>query len=200
MFCFKRSIASLQLAKFWSPRNTLKPWQVCISSDSRAKFYCDVCKDDFTAIVKAVGRQGSWCPRCKHKTEKKLLQWLQEHYGTKITSQGKYNWCRNSVSGRYFFYDYVLEDYKLIIELDGAQHFRQVSNWQSPKITLDRDVFKVKAALHNGYSVIRLLQEDVFFDRDNWSDNLSKAIRKYDTSCLITICNNGEYDTLRANI
>ncbi len=45
---------------------------------------------------------------------------------------------------------------KIIVELDGAQHFRQVSNWSSPEMQHDNDVEKMKLAILHGYSVIRL--------------------------------------------
>ena len=54
-----------------------------------------------------------------------------------------------------------LEDFKIIIELDGAQHFKQVRNWQSPEEQLIKDKYKMEQANINGYSVLRLLQEDV---------------------------------------
>ena len=48
---------------------------------------------------------------------------------------------------------------KIIIELDGAQHFIQVSNWKSPKETIENDIEKMRLAVYNGYYVIRIEQE-----------------------------------------
>lgn len=32
----------------------------------------------------------------------------------------------------------------------------------------------------NGYSVIRILQEDIFYNKNNWEENLINVIKKYD--------------------
>ena len=36
----------------------------------------------------------------------------------------------------------------------------------------------MKCANENGYSVIRLLQEDIFYDKYNWFDELNQNIEK----------------------
>lgn len=64
----------------------------------------------------------------------------------------------------------------IIIELDGIQHFEQVSNWQTPEKTQEIDKYKMERANNNGFSVIRLLQEDVFYDSYNWLDELKNNI------------------------
>jgi very-short-patch-repair endonuclease len=75
---------------------------------------------------------------------------------------------------RHLPYDFVLSEDKIIIELDGLQHFEQVSNWQSPEETHLNDVYKMKCANENGYSVIRLLQTDVFYDTYDWLNELRR--------------------------
>jgi hypothetical protein len=52
----------------------------------------------------------------------------------------------------------------IIIELDGLQHFKQVSNWKSPDDNLINDKYKMKCVNENNYSIIRILQDDVY----NW--------------------------------
>jgi len=59
-------------------------------------------------------------------------------------------------------FDFCIQEHKIIIELDGRQHFKQVSNWCSPEEQFENDKFKEDCANNNGYSVIRLLQHDVF--------------------------------------
>ena len=53
-------------------------------------------------------------------------------------------------------HDFVLKLLKIIIELDGPQHFIQIMNWKSPKETCKGDIYKMKCANDNGFSVIRL--------------------------------------------
>ncbi len=87
----------------------------------------------------------------------------------------KVEWCKNKT---YLPYDFVLAEDKIIIELDGLQHFEQVSNWQSPEETHLNDVYKIKCANENEYSVIRLLQTDVFYDTYDWLMELRENIEK----------------------
>ena len=93
-------------------------------------------------------------------------------------------------------FDFVIEDYKIIIELDGLQHIKQVWNWSSPEKQQERDLFKMKCANENGYSVIRILQEDVYYDNYNWLqellDNISE-LRLNKTIINIYLHNNNEY-------
>ena len=84
-------------------------------------------------------------------------------------------WCKNK---SYLPFDFCLEEHKIIIELDGEQHFRQVSNWDSPEDTQIRDKYKMEQANKNGYSVIRILQEDVYFDKYDWVKELKDVIEK----------------------
>ena len=71
--------------------------------------------------------------------------------------------------------------------MDGGQHFKQVSNWKSPDESQKMDVHKMKLANQYNYSVIRIDQEDVWNDKNNWKKNLLKAIKKYDEPINIFI-------------
>ena len=54
----------------------------------------------------------------------------------------------------------------------------------------------MKCAYENGYSIIRILQEDVFHNRFDWINELNDAITKItndDVVQNIYICKNGEY-------
>jgi hypothetical protein len=52
--------------------------------------------------------------------------------------------------------------------MDGAQHFRNISNWLDMEDTLKRDVFKMNKAYEEGYKVIRITQSDVYKGGDAW--------------------------------
>lgn len=135
------------------------------------------------------------CPFCKHKTESKLLDWFIKTFpDIEIKSQIKFGWCKNTETNSYLPFDFVIEEHKLIIELDGPQHFKQVSNWKSHELTQKIDKYKMKCANENNYTVIRLLQEDVLDDLNDWDSKLKNAIKKYDIPQKIYICSNDEYD------
>lgn len=171
--CFDKSFASHQRAIFWSNKNLLKPNQIFKSSNNKYIFNCDKCNNEFEGNVNSITSMGSWCPHCRHKTELKLFEWLKDKFKT-VEKQVRFDWCKIK---RTLPFDFVIEDLNLIIELDGAQHFRQVSNWKSPEEQEKIDNFKMECALNNNYRIIRICQEIVLFDRENWENQLLNAIR-----------------------
>jgi very-short-patch-repair endonuclease len=81
----------------------------------------------------------------------------------------------------------LIEHLKILIEVDGAQHFLQVMNWDSPEKTLERDVFKAKAAIQNGYSVIRISQEDIFNNTIDWQEMINDNVKEYSQPTCVYI-------------
>ena len=133
---------------------------------------------------------GHWCSNCVNKTERKLFEWLKGEY-SQVTRQFKQEWCKNKT---YLPFDFCLEDRKIIIELDGKQHFRQVSNWETPEHTQKRDLYKQDCALEHGYSVIRIIQMDVFEDRYDWQTRLKNTIENIGECEVEYLCEKNEYD------
>jgi very-short-patch-repair endonuclease len=169
--CFNNSFASSDKVKYWSNKNIIQPREVFKNSNTKYWFKCAK-QHEFESQINNV-TNGSWCPQCVNKTERKLLDALKEIYPD-IKSQFKVEWCKNV---KKLPFDFCLKNHKIIIELDGAQHFRQVSNWKSPDDTHTRDLFKKKCANDNGYSIIRILQEDVLNDSYDWITELCKQIK-----------------------
>lgn len=122
----------------------------------------------------------------------KLTNSLQKIYPT-IKIQGKYDWCKNI---KHLPFDFVLEDKRIIIECDGEQHWKQVAKWKTPEHNRNRDLYKIKCANENGYSVIRLVQEDIFRDKYDWLNELQENIvniSKQKKVQNIYMCKNDEY-------
>ena len=192
--CFKRSFASHERASCWSDKNPDKPRDCARSMNKKRWFDCDVCSHSFESLLSNVSNRGRWCPHCVNKTETKLYDYIKTVYPT-TEHQFKVEWCKKQ---RYLPYDFCIPDLKIIIELDGAQHFRQVSNWKSPEETLENDLYKERCATDNEYNVIRLLQEDVWNDRYDWKTKLTSTIEdvKNDTETINVnyICEYNEYD------
>jgi very-short-patch-repair endonuclease len=186
--CFEKSFASHYRSEFWNYEyNEGTPRQYFIGSNDKKWFTCDKeeCGHIFESVLCNITNKNkpSWCPLCKNKTEKKLYEFLiSNHFDH--TRQPKFDWCKNSKTNRHYPFDFLVGN--VIIELDGAQHFTQVSNWQDPLITQTTDRYKERQALKNGYSIIRLLQEDVFNDYIDistddgviwtWQDLLSSSL------------------------
>jgi very-short-patch-repair endonuclease len=132
------------------------------------------------------------CPNCINKTEYKFYEKIKEIYPT-IKRQYKVEWCKNKLC---LPFDFAIEELKIIIELDGEQHFTQVSNWTSPETQIEKDKFKTDCANQNGFSVIRLLQDDVSKDKFDWLNEIQTGVSKIISTQEVQnifICKNNEY-------
>jgi very-short-patch-repair endonuclease len=139
--------------------------------------------------------KGQRCTLCKNKTERIVVSYLEENFSS-IIPQPKFEWCKNK---RCLPFDFLLDDLKIIIEVDGPQHFIQVGNWWSPVKTQEKDTFKAKAALKRGYSVIRISQADISQNTIDWKTLLNDAIKEYSQATCVYISKNPElYDKHKA--
>jgi hypothetical protein len=197
--CFAKSFASHPKAVHWHEDNPKTARQTFLNSNHHCKFRCDVCPNVWSTPPANVN-VGTWCPKCKHKTEKIVLDYLSQHL-TDVQYQVKFDWCVWPQSGRKLSFDFVLQN--VIIELDGDQHFIQVGNWTSPERTRERDLYRMKTSLQEGFSTIRILQRDVSLDKYDWKTELLNAIRQclsVDAPCLVFLSKKGEYDEMRSQV
>ena len=188
--CFEKSFASHEKSKFYSDNNEFNQRQLFKSSVNKCFFHCDK-NHSFCSSLNNISN-GKWCPYCVNKTEQKLYEQLSPYYNN-LKQQYKVEWCKNKT---YLPFDFVLEEFKIIIELDGLQHFEQVSNWQSPEKTQKNDKYKIKCANSNNFSVIRILQEDVYYNTYEWLTELKTNIDKIKNENIIQniyMCKNNEY-------
>ena len=196
--CFNKSMASQPAAKFWLKKNKLNPRNVFKCSQKKYWFKCGDCDNEFDASPANIYSSNTWCPLCKNKTEKKLYNILSKTYSSLIHNF-RPEWSINKETERILPFDFAIPEYKVIIELDGAQHFKQVFNWQSPEFNQERDIYKMKLANLNGYSIIRVIQEEVWKNKSyNYGKiidtitSISKSKKKPTTNYFI--CDNNEYD------
>ena len=153
-----------------------------------------ICKkhDEFTQTP-VIHLNGSGCPICVNKTEQLLYEKLKLKYSS-TQHNFRVDWCKKI---RCLPFDFCIEERKIIIELDGAQHFKQIMNWKTPKEQFENDKYKEKCANNNGYSIIRLLQEDVLNDKYDWKTEIVNNIEKIKIDSIIQniyMCKNNEYD------
>ena len=207
--CFQRSFASFEgktikgklkrdcwdydKNKDYIPRNIHK------FGDKRIFFNCDECNYIWDTCIKQITK-GSWCPVCKYKTQKLLFKFLIEQYNN-VEPEKIFDWSKKK-----YRYDFSLSHKKVLIELDGRQHFEKVSNWGDPKETRENDIIKVINAIDNGYSIIHLLQEDVYYNTYDWKTKLINTINNIEEHKIVWLDNNTNiYDfhknlfTLRKN-
>lgn len=139
---------------------------------------------------------GCGCPICVNKTEQILYEEIKFIYNS-LQHNCRFEWCKNIDTNKFLPFDFCIEEYKLLIELDGLQHFKQVMNWKTPEEQLKNDKYKEICANENRYSIIRLLQEDVLYDKYDWKTELINNIEKIKTDNIIQniyICKNNEYE------
>jgi very-short-patch-repair endonuclease len=193
-FCFNKSFASHPKSVYLSSKNKIDARQIFKYSCIKYLFDCDVCNKSFKAAISNVTSRNSWCPYHINKTEKILLDWLESTYKKyTIVYQPKFDWCKSKNTEKYYPFDFLIKELGLIIENDGLGHFKQVANWTPPDVALKRDIYKMKLAVSKGYSVIRILQEDIFYNKNNWETRLKKSIKKYEEPAIIYLCNKDEY-------
>lgn len=189
--CHNKSFASVDRSKNWSSKNKKKPNEVFKSSSEIFIFNCDKCENEFKSKLCHI-TDGSWCPNCRYKTEDMFYNKVKEFYPS-LKRQYKVDWCKNV---KHLPFDFVIEERKIIVEIDGLAHFEQVAKWKSPKHTRQRDLYKMKCANENGFSIIRILQEDVFKNKYDWLNKLINNIEKitHDNNVQnIYMCENNEY-------
>ena len=155
---------------------------------------CNKCNNIFQQLYPNHIKQNKGCPICDSRiTEKILFDVLTSQYPTLI-KEYKEEWCKNK---KYLPFDFCIPELKIIIELDGNQHFKQIMNWKSSKKTQETDIYKMKCANENGFSVIRIIQTDVLYDVYDWKQELYNNIEQIKNDKFIQIiymCKNNEYD------
>jgi very-short-patch-repair endonuclease len=198
--CFNKSFASHEKSKYWSIENVdeqgnlILPRDITLYTKIKFKFDCPECHHTFESRLGHISA-GTWCPFCKNKTELILYSFLKNNYEN-IEKQYKTTWCINVITNRNYRYDFVLHNNNIIIELDGQQHFKQVSNWKTPHKQFLTDKYKEYCANNNEYSIIRILQVDVYYNKYNWIEKLNNSISKIIESGVIQniyMCENNEY-------
>lgn len=148
-----------------------------ISAITDSTLICRKCKEPFQTNPNRY-LSGKRCPHCVNKTELKLYQTLIQRYPT-LERRISTDWCRNPETNLSFPFDFLIQEFNLIIELDGIQHFENVKHYRDTyEQTHERDIYKQRCANENGYSVIRIFQEDVWNDTFNWLDELCTQIEK----------------------
>jgi hypothetical protein len=183
-FCYLKSIASDNfIMSRWSNKNVLNPYSISLGSGKEIILVCPY-KHEYKRLAYQAKKFG--CSLCKNITEGIIYEELKPLFPN-ITKEEIFPWCyvdEIKFSTIYRF-DFYIPQFRIIIELDGGQHFKQVMDWQTPQENRLRDVHKMKLALSNNISIIRVLGKDVYFGRNNWKDRLLEVIKEYSVPRVI---------------
>jgi very-short-patch-repair endonuclease len=169
--CLSKTVAGSNKAHLYSDKNTTPAGEVFKSSAAPKRLWkCEQGCEDYLAIPGNVIGKGSGCPSCFLKTERKLYEWCCKHFKDVIqtfTLKGL-----KSKKDRPLRFDILINGHKVILELDGPQHFVQVSDWDDYRETQNTDIIKMNFAESEGYKIIRIYQPDVLNASDDWLDRV----------------------------
>lgn len=166
------------------------PREIFRTTNKKYTFDCPRCKREFKRSPCHMITQNARCNRCYLKTQPLVEEWLRQTY-PKLKIEREYdNDCWSPLTGRFLKYDLVILDKKIIIEIDGPQHFQQVRRWKTPEHTMAYDVYKMAMALEDNFAFIRCCQESIANDRIDWRSELSKAIEHVQSGQIITLGKN----------
>ena len=146
----------------------------CTSNRYCPKFKCLKCNQpvESTSLASLQQGRGIGCG-CRNKTEAKVAEWLRNRFPEAIVKTGFPGPGATHFDIHLLFPDGV----ELIVEVDGAQHF-----WENAyHFKLDgceRDLQKEKWSVdaQRNISIIRLIQEDAWNDRNGWEAFLMRSI------------------------
>ena len=192
--CFEKSFASHPYVKYLVDKD-INPRMIFKTTHNKFNFKC-IKGHAFVKQISLITLHSGGCPKCINKTEQKLYEELLKIYSN-LFFQYRIEWCKNEDTKCYLPFDFALEEQKIIIELDGAQHFRQIQKWANPDENQKRDKLKMQKANENGFSVIRITQQYLTIKKSNWLEELKKNIEKIISEGQVQniyICKNNEYD------
>lgn len=186
-YCINKTLQSIpHIVKKWSRQNKLQPRSILKTSSSKFFLTCE-CGREYEQMARNMKKN---CSVCNNKTEAKLYEYLRSKYN--VTAQIKFEWSKN------FTYDFCVEmngHENVLIELDGKQHFSPKAHWKTNWETMNNDVEKEKLAVAHHFFVIRMLQQDVWEDRDDWKKVLDDQLREVCTlsECCVIVPDKKEY-------
>lgn len=138
--------------------------------------------------------KGCWCKFCYNKTEALFKETIENDYNLEL--QKTFDWCRND-NNNLLPFDFKLLDYNILIEIDGEQHFKQISNWKDYKTVQKTDLYKMDKANEKNYQIIRIYQPDVWYKNYDWYKMILFVINiaiKYTNIKRIFISSTNDYD------
>ena len=190
-FCYNKSFISHSRSIFLDPSDISDANNTTKGSGRILKF---ICKEghpfETTPYFISIGY---WCNKCNNSTECKVYEFLVIKYPT-IIYQAKFEWCKKIFK---LSFDFCIEEKKCIIEVDGGQHFKDIKHWKLLcKDVQENDKFKTLCALQNGYSIIRIFQEDIYSNNMEWQDLLIQNIENIQFGEIKYIAKNSQlYDS-----
>ena len=169
-FCTNHTLSDIFEDCIYSDDNILPARKIWLGSTKLCIFQCTA--SGHTYFQQAYHKSaGTGCPKCKHKTQDKVHSFistvLSEH---KVEHEWSPPWL-----GRKRF-DIAVPSLKTVWEVDGAQHYKQVSNWTAPEVVQASDRWKQARATENGFMVHRIRVCDIRPKGSKWEETITQTI------------------------
>lgn len=185
--CYIRSFESHPLSKYWSVHNKCKPRDVVKHSQFEYLHMCQYCGNEYRRKLASL-RESSGCHDCLNKSETRLFKILYQSF-EETQREAKFEWCKSTEYNRYYYFDFLIESCKILIELDGMQHFEKTFPNDHVDVRRYRDTVKMVAALAHGYTIIRVNQDEFYEGKLNIEETVIKNIKLYDKPSIIFVSN-----------
>lgn len=164
------------ISKYWDSLNIEDPYSIAYASNKNIYLRCDnVEHEKYETTCDRFTLRGQRCPQCAQEQEESRLQeavklYIKSKY-TDLILTHEFN-CSiapiNPTTNRRLRYDNCIEDFKLIIEVHGLQHY-QITSWaisvaKAKGITPEqelayqqwKDAYKKQYALDHGYEYLEI--------------------------------------------
>ena len=136
----------------------------------------------------------------KNKSEAKVVRILRDskdQLNILLIKHGyKPGWLRE-FNNRYSYDIYIklINGVEIIIEVDGRQHYRYVSRFKNTNVDdVQKEIEKEELSGDNEHNLIRLNQEYIWNDKNNWKNDLFGFINeKYENNNIIVIYDCASY-------
>lgn len=135
-------------------------------SSKYVELYCPNCGTPKTMKICNLSNYGFTCDKCSDGISypNKFMYNLLNELDVNFNAEVRFDWCcfksfNDNEKFNYGLYDFVIEDLKLIIEMDGCvghgdnKHYKKFTTNDETKY---RDIQKDKLATNNGYNIIRV--------------------------------------------
>lgn len=184
--CTGKKLSSHPAAKFWNYElnpTSVAPDQVSLTN-GRDKWWFN-CENGLHPPYQRDAshiHRNQMCSDCSrpHKTERMVCDELRA-MTLAIRREFAPDWCRTGRVNSFRRFDVHLEGMNILVEIDGEQHFEDKWKYGCPDERRKTDVWKMKKAVENGFSGIRLYQPDVYEQRFDWRAALKVAISRIGT-------------------
>lgn len=186
-YCLEKSFHTSSMSKYWDyeKNNKVTPRMVFKHDKIKRWFVCYKCTGNFCLTPSDVTK-GHWCSVCKNVTESELYFYIRDNLKLDVEKEVRFQWCKNKNP---LPFDFVIEDLKLIIELDAYEHFRLQKEESNADKRIEVDTYKMQMALDRGYSIIRFYNDFRSSDKLIPQVHMTQYIKKYDEPTLIFITN-----------